>query len=108
VKVPRVAYMEIKIHELAQTDTLRHRDTARSIIERVNADPDEAKIVLDFQGIAFASKSFMHELLSRLKDRKVEYRNVSDEVRMMIDIAFTKPHVRLDKEDLRKIEALIP
>jgi anti-anti-sigma regulatory factor len=100
--------MEIKIREMAQTDTLRHRDTARNIIERVDAAPDGAKIVLDFQGITFASKSFMHELLSSLKDRQVEYRNVSDEVRMMIGIAFMKPHVRLDEEDVKKIEALIP
>ena len=108
MKVPRVAYMKIKIHEIAQTETLRHRDTARNIIERVDAAPNGIKIVLDFQGIAFTSKSFMHELLSGLKDRQVEYRNVNDEVRMMIDIAFTKPHVKLDQEGVKKIEALIP
>lgn len=100
--------MMIKIYEITQTETLRHRDTARNIIERVDAAPYNTKILLDFQGITFTSKSFMHELLSGLKDRQVEYRNVNDDVRMMIGIAFTKPHVKLDEEDVKKIEALIP
>jgi hypothetical protein len=80
----------IVISEVAGTDTLRHRETARLILSEL---PEEESI-LDFKGVSFASKSFCHELLRGLNSvKKVTRENVAPDVDRMLQIAFLKPHI---------------
>ncbi len=87
--------MEIKIYEIVETETLRHRETAKSLLQIINEKPVTESIVLDFAGITFTSRSFMHELLSGLQDRDVTYSNTTEDVGFMIKMAFKKPVLRI-------------
>ena len=97
--------MEIKIYEIVETDTLRHRETARSILQVINEKLANEPVVLNFSGIAFTSRSFIHELLSGLHDRDISFTNTSAEIRFMIDVAFEKPVLRL--ETVGKVKELV-
>lgn len=66
------------------TDTLRHRETARKIIEIIPKEIEE--ITIDFDRIDFASRSFLHELLFGLGSRKVNFSNANEEVKQMAHI----------------------
>ena len=100
--------MELNIYKATDIETLRHRDTARNILEKVITHPDEDKIVLDFSGIKFASKSFLHELLRGLEGRNVTFINTNEEVRAMIEIALDKPKLNLKTEkEIVEIKGLI-
>jgi anti-anti-sigma regulatory factor len=68
------------------TDTLRHRETARNILERLSKTPKNDLVIIDFDKIEFASRSFLHELMSCLADRKVEFKNQNEEVARMTDV----------------------
>ena len=87
---------EIKPYELFKTDTLRHRETARAVIEEVEKTDADERIVIDFSGISFASRSFCHELKRGINGRGVVFANMLPEVEQMMHIAFTKPQVKLD------------
>lgn len=78
--------MELKLFELFKTDTLRHRETARIVVELLYKQEDEQKI-LNFDRIEFASRSFLHELLSDIGDKKVTFLNASREIKEMTKIA---------------------
>lgn len=65
------------------TDTLRHRETARKILEKVSRVPKTDPIIIDFSKIDFASQSFLHELIVCLADREVAFHNQNEEVRKM-------------------------
>jgi hypothetical protein len=69
------------------TDTLRHRDTARKAVESLPKDSEYAQVTIDFAKIDFASRSFLHELLCDLGERKVVFENRSEEVKQMMEIA---------------------
>jgi len=90
--------MELKIYELVETDTLRHRETARKLLHTINQNPDDT-VTLNFKGVTFASRSFLHELLSGLHDREISYKNTNDEIQFMAKVAFTKPVLKLETKN---------
>ena len=97
--------MEIKIYDYVETDTLRHRETAKQLLQTINQNPDEP-ITLNFKGITFASRSFLHELLSGLQDKEINYKHTNKEIKTMIDLAFTKPILNL--ETPKEVKELVP
>jgi type II secretory pathway component PulC len=58
--------MEIKIKDHTNTDTLRHRETAKKLLQIINQQP-EKQVTLNFKGITFTSRAFTHELITGLK-----------------------------------------
>lgn len=78
--------MRITLYEIFCKDTLRHRETARKIVENIPKKPEPHQIIVDFERIEFASRSFLHELLSDLSDKKVEFANMNKEVKTMMDV----------------------
>jgi len=66
------------------TDTLRHRETARKVIQRIPKDTNN--VTINFERIDFASRSFLHELLCGLVNQKVDVANANEEVKQMINI----------------------
>jgi len=97
--------MEIKIYDYVETDTLRHRETAKQLLQTINKNPDE-QVTINFKGITFASRSFLHELLSGLNGRTVNYKNTNDEILFMVKVAFTKPVLKLTTE--KEVKELVP
>jgi len=85
--------MEIKLYDILKTDTLRHRDTAKTILDITSKQPQNEKILIDFAGISFASRSFCHELKRGLEDRDAVFMNMMPEVEEMMRIAFSKPKI---------------
>ena len=95
--------MELKIYELVETDTLRHRETAQKLLQTINQHPDEP-VTLNFKGINFASRAFLHELLSGLHDREISYTNTNEEIQFMAKVAFTKPVLKLEtKNEVKRL-----
>jgi hypothetical protein len=78
--------MKVNLYNTFCTDTLRHRETARKILEKVSKASKTDPIVIDFSKISFASQSFLHELIVCLADRKVVFLNQNEEVEKMISI----------------------
>ncbi|MCX6654021.1 MAG: hypothetical protein NTY03_02745 [Candidatus Bathyarchaeota archaeon] len=100
--------MEIKLFEYFNIDTLRHRDTARVVLNKVSQMPRDEKIVIDFSGISFASRSFCHELRRGLNGRDVVFVNMMPEVDEMMRIAFDKPQIELRVSgESKKLEELV-
>ena len=97
--------MEIKIYDQVETDTLRHRETAQQRLQTINQNPDEP-VTLNFKDITFASRSFLHELLSGLHNREINYTNTDEEILFMTKIAFTKPVLKLETE--KEVKELVP
>ena len=85
--------MEIKLYKIFNTDTLRHRDTARVVLDMISKRRSTERLVIDFAGISFASRSFCHELKRGLGVREVVFVNMMPEVEGMMSIAFSKPRV---------------
>jgi hypothetical protein len=73
--------VRIKLHDLFCTDTLRHRETARKIVEII--PKDISQVIVDFEEIDFASRSFLHELLVGLDNKEVSYENANQEILLM-------------------------
>ena len=73
--------MRIELHNLFCTDTLRHRETARKVVE--NIPKDTRQVTVDFGEIDFASRSFLHELLVGLSDKEVSFANANEEILLM-------------------------
>ena len=97
------------LKKLTKQDTLRHRDTAQMILKYIQEAPKNQPVTLDFHGIIFASKSFLHELLSGLQDRETQYTNTNEEIDLMIKLAFTKPKLKLKTDTkIRELSTLIP
>ena len=72
----------VKLYDMFRTDTLRHRETARQVLELINRQVND-KIEIDFSKIDFASRSFLHELLCGLNGREVDFLNANEEVEQM-------------------------
>ena len=86
--------VEIDLYEMLRTDTLRDRQTALVVVDRICNLPVSSPVRIDFARIVFASRSFCHELLTQLKDRKnVSFKNMNREVQRMMLVARTKPNV---------------
>jgi hypothetical protein len=85
--------MRISLYDMFCTDTLRHRETAQHVINEISKMPISDDIILDFKNIAFASRSFCHELLSDLKYRpNVKLENMNQNVKAMMK-AIDKPKI---------------
>jgi hypothetical protein len=78
--------MIIKLYDMFSTDTLRHRETARKVVDLIEKEANPSLTVIDFQRVDFASRSFLHELLCDLGDRKVTFENRNEEVKQMMGI----------------------
>ena len=98
--------MEIKIYNIVDTDTLRHRESAQMILQIIAKEPVDSQVVLDFTGIIFASRTFLHEMLSGLRGRELKIINVNADVESMIQITFNKPQIILETSD--EIKGLNP
>jgi len=84
--------VDINLHDLFRTDTLRDRQTALVIIKKLSRAPPSEPITLNFEKIIFASRSFCHELLVNFKDKKtVTFKNMNEEVRKMMIASLKKP-----------------
>ena len=79
-----------KISELISTD-IRSRANAniiRSAIDGINERIvlDNERIVLDFDGVCFISRSFTDELYNVLEEHKnISFTNTSDNIKAMLD-----------------------
>lgn len=78
--------MKVNLYDMFCTDTLRHRETARKILEKVSTEPKTDLVIIDFSKIDFASQSFLHELMICLAGRKVVFQNQNEEVKNMASI----------------------
>lgn len=86
--------MKIKLIDLVEIDTLRHRDTAKNVLEKVQNTPEEG-VIIDFKGIEFASRSFCHELKKGLKKKDVTYVNMNTVVDAMMQLVAIKPNIKV-------------
>jgi hypothetical protein len=101
--------IKIKLYEYLGIDTLRHRDSAKTVLDGLVNTPLHDKITIDFSGISFASRSFCHELRRGLNGREAVFNNMLPEVEKMMQIAFAKPQISLKATgDSKKLEELIP
>lgn len=77
---------KINLYATFCTNTLRHRETAREVIHILSETPENSKVIIDFEGIDFASRSFLHELMSSLNNRKFEFQHQNECVAKMTEI----------------------
>lgn len=86
--------MEIKLRSVLHRSTLRDREAALFVLKEISRIPETCQIEIDFAGIDFASRSFLHELQTGLKSRKnVTFKNVNDDVRNMMIASLKKPTI---------------
>jgi anti-anti-sigma regulatory factor len=78
--------MIVELYGMFGTDTLRHRETARKVVELIEKEAKSSETVIDFSKIDFASRSFLHELMCDLGNRKVIFENRNEEVEQMMNI----------------------
>jgi len=90
-------HLIIKVYEIAGADTLRHRETAKLILAELSEISSSEEVILDFSSIVFASRSFCHELRRNLKDRKVVFINMLEEVEEMMQLASIIPRFNIKK-----------
>ena len=76
----------LKLYDMFCNDTLRHRDSARKIVELINKQDESKPIVVDFDKIDFVSRSFLHELLCGVGNRTVSFSNANNEITQMTNI----------------------
>ena len=80
-----VLYMHhnVKISELISTDI---RSRANANIIRSAIDGINERIILDFEGVSFISRSFTDELYNVLEEHKnISFTNTSDNIKAMLD-----------------------
>lgn len=80
-----VLYMHynVKISELISTDI---RSRANANIIRSAIDGVSERIILDFEGVCFISRSFTDELYNVLEEHKnISLTNTSDNIKAMLD-----------------------
>ena len=84
--------MIIKLYELFGSHALRQRETAQKIVEMIAKEPRSSKVIIDFDQIEFATRSFLNELLSDLYNRgNLEFINKNDSIEQMMKISFRPP-----------------
>lgn len=92
--IEREIGMEINLYRMFRTDTLRDRQTALLVVKEISKMPVSYPVKINFERIIFASRSFCHELLTGLKDRKsVKFENMNQEIKIMMEVALRKPQV---------------
>ena len=84
--------MEIKLYDILCRSTLRDRETALLVLKEISKIPEACKVEIDFANIDFASRSFLHELQTGLRNRKnVTFQNMNSEVKNMMTVSLRKP-----------------
>jgi len=96
--------MSVKVHDVVSLDTLRHRETAQRILSEINKRSNKGMLIIDFSDISFASRSFWHELMRGIPDRKISFRNMRPEVEEMMHLSTIKP--RVDLKEPRSLKKL--
>jgi len=100
--------VEVSLFKLVKLDTLRHRDTARKVVEGVSGVPMDEEVVIDFSGIAFASRAFCNELLRGLEGRRVTFKNMGSDVDTMVKLARVKLWIKPRTSFTHKKLGLVP
>jgi len=100
----KVNPMEIKIYEYVEIDTLRHRETAQKLLQTINQHPDEP-VTLNFKGINFASRAFLHELLSNLKNRETTLTNTNQQIQQTAETIHSKPTLKLKTTKIKQLNS---
>ncbi|MDI6897422.1 STAS-like domain-containing protein [Methanocella conradii] len=81
--------MIIRLYELFGSHALRQRETAQKVVEMVINEPTSRKVIVDFDQIEFATRSFLNELLSGLYNKdNVEFINTNESIEQMMKISF--------------------
>lgn len=83
----------IDLSQYLEVTVLSNRATARTLIKHIQT-LDQENIQLDFSDIEFASRSFMDQLNSEIKDLEqisVELINMNDQVSQMYTLVREKP-----------------
>lgn len=76
-------HYNVKISELISTDI---RSRANANIIRSAIDGINERIILDFEGVSFISRSFTDELYNVLEEHKnISFTNTSDNIKAMLD-----------------------
>jgi anti-anti-sigma regulatory factor len=97
--------LKLNLFEIFKTNTLRHRDTAETVIKLVEDASTKESVVIDFQGIVFVSRSFSHELQRSLENCEVTYVNMLPEIDEMMQITHIKPRVTIKElNEAKKLE----
>ena len=88
----------IKIKSITELETLRYRENAETILSYVFENQIAGQITLDWIGIKFASRSFLHELITGLSNYEVNHVNQSENVEKMIKLLYVKPKTQFKSE----------
>ena len=99
--------MKVNLYDMFCTDTLRHRETARKILENVSRTPKTDPIIIDFSKIDFASQSFLHELMSCLVGRRVIFKNHNEEIEKMTRIISKSVELGCSQEPEKRSSLLV-
>lgn len=84
--------MIIKLYELFGCHALRQRESAQKVVEMIAMEPKTSKVIVDFDKIEFATRSFLNELLSDLYYRdNLVYINKNESIEQMMKISFKPP-----------------
>jgi len=84
--------VELNVYDMFHTNTLRDRETAIELINRISKIPQSSTVTLNFDKIIFASRSFCHELIMNLQDkRNINFVNMNSDILNMMNIALRKP-----------------
>ena len=90
-----VANEVIKLHNIFKSDSLRTRDNAQVVARKISKLKLSDEIIIDFAGINFASRSFLHELLTATsKFENVRFVNRNDDVELMFRLV-QKPKAKI-------------
>ncbi|MBN2487839.1 MAG: hypothetical protein JXA98_02290 [Methanosarcinaceae archaeon] len=94
----------LQVYDIIKSDTLRSRQAACNIVDTIFEIPPTEDVYIDFNNIIFASRSFCHELLTAIKQRKnVHLVNTNSEIKKMCDVATKKPEIIFDFSNEKKV-----
>jgi anti-anti-sigma regulatory factor len=85
--------MIIKLYDQFGNDII-HRETARKVTEMTSKESRRNQVIIDFNNIEFASRTFLHELISDLCDRNVVFINMNRDLERMMEIVIKNSYVR--------------
>jgi len=80
----------IKLNEVFASSSAITRQAAREIFDMISRLPEQ-EVVLDFENVNFASRSFFDELLSKqdqlnLLGKKIEFSHMKEDLKMLQNI----------------------
>jgi len=85
---------KVLLYNIFKTDSLRTRDAAQKIIKKISKSKSY-QIIIDFKNINFASRSFLHELITNIKNYKdTKFINTNEEIDLMLKLVkMPKPEI---------------